>query len=264
MGGLIKSISMKMMELSRWGKNNPQKARGIIAISHTLLIINALFLGFFTSYKDIVFPKWVLIILPILFFGVYLSYPVKGIRAGLFKHSWFRQKTHDVVLIFFYVIVIAIGFNRFASSPVTGSYSSHVPTAQFIVHKNSSEVTNDKGTGIWQTLKQLKKEIKKEIKALKKDFKNKRKSKWSTAAEILLFVGSLLVALILIWLVGALACSLSCSGMEGLAIIVLILGWGGTILLTVLGIRKILKKTRIEKQKDNETSLPSVERPPIA
>jgi hypothetical protein len=52
--------------------------------------------------------------------------------------------------------------------------------------------------------------------------------------------------------------------MEGLAIIVLILGWGGTILLTVLGIRKILKKTRIKKQMDHETSLPSVERPPIA
>lgn len=247
-----------MKSISYWGRNNPRKTRLIIAISHILLIINALFLGFLSFYKGLVFPKWILIALPILFFGVYLSYPFKGIRTGLFKQSWFRQKTHDIVFILFYVLIITIGFNRFASSPVTVSNSSHGPPAQFIVHKSSPDVNMDRGNGIWQTLKELKKEVKNELKELKKDFKNKRKNKWSTAAEILLVVGSLLAALVLIWLVGALACSLSCSGMEGLAIIVLILGWGGTILLTVLAIRKILKKTRIEKQKALEDT-PKVE-----
>lgn len=247
-----------MKSISYWGRSNPQKARLIIAASHILLIINALFLGFLSFYKGIVFPKWVLITLPVLFFGVYLFYPFKGMRTGVFEYSWFRQKAHDVVLIFFYVLIITIGFNRFANSPIIVNHSTNGPTAQFIVHKTSPDVNNDRGIGIWQTLKELKNEVKNEIKALKNDFKKKRKSKWSTFAEILLVVGSLFLALTLIWLVGALACSLSCSGMEGLAIVVLVLGWGGTILLTVLAIRKILKNTRIEKQKSLEDT-PQVE-----
>ena len=66
----------------------------------------------------------------------------------------------------------------------------------------------------------------------------------ATAGQIGLLLLTILGALILLGLVVSLSCSLSCSGSPGAATLVLLLGLGITIFLSIVVIRAIFKKNK--------------------
>lgn len=74
---------------------------------------------------------------------------------------------------------------------------------------------------------------------LKTFFRDKR-----STGRVALVVLSILVAGALLILIAGLSCNLSCSGNEGAAALVLILGTFGVIALLVVAIRAINKKYR--------------------
>jgi pilus assembly protein TadC len=93
-------------------------------------------------------------------------------------------------------------------------------------------------------LKERKKLLKQQIKAIKKD------KTISDGGKIGLIILCALLALVLAYGVAALSCSLSCSGSEGAAVFVAILGLAGIALLTFFLIRGIVRKSRKEKEKE--------------
>ena len=64
------------------------------------------------------------------------------------------------------------------------------------------------------------------------------------AGKAALILLTIVVALALLYLVAALSCSIACSGAEGLAFTVALLGTGGVVFLTVVVIRRILHRRR--------------------
>ena len=232
-----------MKKLSIWGKNNPRKARIIIALSHVLLVVSAFFLGLLTFVYDLALPIWLPIVLAHLFFVAYLLYPDKQAKKGVFAHSYLRQKTTDFVLTITYILAIAAGLNQWAFAPTSGTIPVEAkgilmaqkikPTEEAAGHKKSK----------FSALKTPFQELKSQLKTLRDEFKAAGDKEGAKGTKILLFLLTFVVALGLAWLVAALACNISCSGQEGLAWVALILGLAGVVWLTIISVKAISRKT---------------------
>lgn len=220
-------------------------SRFIIAACHLLLLADALILGFLTYASEIHLPASLIFILGNLFFLSYFLYPRKGQRSGIFKHSYFRQKTSDFLLALTYPLVIATAINVWAFAPDSGQEAPGAK-AVLIVNRIHPEIEQKSKKDLKAELKvefrKSKKQIKAKLKALKKDFRAKKGKDKSNLEKILLVMLVLLGACALAYGVAALACSISCSGQEALAIILAILGLAGIIWLSVLAIKSIFRK----------------------
>ncbi|GAB5554304.1 MAG: hypothetical protein Sapg2KO_38950 [Saprospiraceae bacterium] len=117
--------------------------------------------------------------------------------------------------------------------------------AQLINYTSGLDYTNSakktKRIGAWKQFRQVRKQFKQELRQLKKTFKEQEESQRNWI-KVLLTLLTIAVATGLILLVAALSCSLSCNGMDGLGIMVLIVGWGAVIWLGILAIKKIVNK----------------------
>lgn len=241
-----------MKKLSYWAKNNPKAARILIAIGHLLTVLNALFAGALLIVFNFGYSGWFLVIIANVFFISYFLYPKKGVARGLFRHSYIRQKSHDFILVFSYSLVIVLGVNNFFTQ--THYNSSHnyghnlaQPTAKFIVHKTfSKKETKSLKSELKTRVQNLRKEIRTELRALKKELKRQNDEGGQQGLKALLILLTIGLAIIFAYLISALSCSLLCSGNEGLAAAVLVLGWGGILWLGILAIKNILKKGKKE------------------
>ncbi|MEN8121626.1 MAG: hypothetical protein ABFS35_14845 [Bacteroidota bacterium] len=231
-----------MKNLSYWGKNNPGKTRKIIAILHILLVFNAFSLATLTSLFDIDIPRAVLLIFGGIFFIAYFLYPSKKTKNGIFKYSYKKQKTLDFLLVVSYFLILSFGLKY----TTIISETDHAKQLPILVQGDSPQQdVKNQGEPLFDsklTFKELRKKIKSEFKELKKELKKQKDKPGIVFLKVFLVILSLAAAIGLGYLIAALACSLSCSGMEGLAVIVLIFGWAGVVLLTVVSIKNIVKK----------------------
>ena len=238
-----KSINMK--KYSRWAKHHPKSARIIIAVSHVLAVLNAFVLGLFLYFNNWGEARWLLILLANLFFLAYIFYPQKNQQTQSSRSSFYvRQKIHDFTLVVSYSFVLVLGVNNFLT-PSTHEYTSaHPAKAQFTanyISADHSKANRKKLRSAAKTqIKQVKKQIRYEFQELKKEYKKQTGDK--VGLKVLLIFLTVVVALALGALVAALACDLSCSGQEGLATVVLILGWGGIIWGGIIAVKNILRK----------------------
>lgn len=245
----------KMKKLSKWAKINPNLSRSIIAFSHLLVVINAVCFGTLLFIFNWGESKWLLAVVANLFFISYIFYPKKSKEKNQLRPSYIRQKAHDFSLVIFYSVVIAFGVNNFL---IQNNYDHNLvrqPTAKFIVHKPKSEnpttIRKNLKSKVKGKIKKLRKQIKYELRELKNELKKQNDKGGVIALKILLTLLTIGVALLLGYLIAALACNLSCSGEEGLAWVVLILGWGGIIWLGIIAIKNIFRKIGQKKKASN-------------
>ena len=241
-----------MKNLSKWAKKHPVSSRIIIAFSHVLIVLSGLFLGFLTYVQDYKLASWLLPLLGSLFFIAYFLYPNRQEVKGWFKYSYLRQKVLDFTLVITHFLILAIGFNHFAFSPSFNtsptSYQARSTSyeARLVVLdvKPQVEKKNKKKrrSQLRKTFKKMKKKIKTELKQMKRAMKKKGNKKEARLIQILLLLLTLGVAVALGALIAGLACQLSCSGQEGLATAVLILGWTSIVLLSIIVIKNIFQK----------------------
>lgn len=90
----------------------------------------------------------------------------------------------------------------------------------------------------WKGRKEL---LKKQIKGIKKS------KETSDGSKVVLILLSVLVAMSLLYLVAAAACSLSCNGSDGAAILVGLGVTAAVVLLTLVVLRAINRKSKKEK-----------------
>ena len=69
----------------------------------------------------------------------------------------------------------------------------------------------------------------------------------ATGEQVIFTILTILAALLLLGLVAALSCSLSCSGAEGAAALVAILGVGLVVFLTIIALKAIFKEKSPKK-----------------
>lgn len=234
-----------MKNLSQWAMYNPVKARIILAFAHIFGAINAIVLGLLLYDSELGYSPWMMLAMANLFFLAFFFYPRFKADKGWFRYTYVRQKVHDFTLVFSAILAIGLMVNNFLSleSP---RVMSETGNAKLIVNNGDLNPETKVKKGFRAELRSKAKQIRKNIKSEWKEFKKVRKNNKGGAnpglVKALLIMLTIAVAVTLGLLVAALACNLSCSGYEGLALITLILGWGGIVWLGIIAIKNIVQK----------------------
>lgn len=243
-----------MKRLSRWAKHNPVKSRVIIAFSHIIVMLSAFGLGALLFTLDWGYAQWPLAILTSVFSVAYILYPQKGRKSGLFRYSYARQKCHDFTLVVSYALLISVGFNNFLLLNDQGS-DAGAGQPHLVVTKQGSIPPSYATPG--EKLKNynrllhygkkeashLRKQLKSRFREFKKELRHQGKQR-GTAENIFAILLILALVVFLGLLIGLLACNVACSGNEGLAWVILIVGWLGVITLGVFLIRRVVKGSK--------------------
>lgn len=243
-----------MKSLSWWAHTHPRMARCVIVAGHLLLILLALFAGRAMSDMGWSLPRYILVLLIGLYFLFMALYPSKDQRkkAGAdWGYIW--QKTGDVgiLLIGFLMVTWVAAHPNAANSlqtplygAITISKEKEKPTAQEIL---SSLEHRDKKSLTRQEKRILRKEFRHQIKIYAKaTLEHDPETRDKTALIIL----ALIAAVGLTLLLGALVCSISCGGAEGLAVVVGILGLVAIVAISIAvirGIKRGPRKRRLEE-----------------
>ena len=183
-----------------------------------------------------------------LFFVGLILYPLKHTRFAFLKHSYFRQKCMDGILIFsslFFFCGLGQQLMEETSTERMGVIQTKAWRAELVVHSRPTNISPK------ASKKAIRKQNRLERKQLRKQLKNsikKYKKELSPGAKTLLIIGTVLLGSILSLVLSVLSCSLICSGMD---ILGFILYGGGNLLivaLAIVAIRRILGKTKKIKE----------------
>ena len=229
-----------MKNISRWAKAHPTASRILIALSHVFIVINSLIIGSMVFALNVGELKWCVVIFANLFFILYVTYPKKGVKVFLQEYSYKRQKLYDFSLVVLYSFVIASGVNNIFTFSSQDTYSTAKSTFTFISYRREppKEIFPEQSV---DTKKSLRETIKYKVKVLANYLREPGGNPKGDGAKVLLFFLSFLLVLLLGYGVALLACNIACSGAEGLAWVVLILGWGGLVWLEIILLRRIGK-----------------------
>lgn len=243
-----------MRKISFWAKRHPWPARIIIVVSFVILNVLGFATGLLLADMDIILPAALMFLFILLYAAGYISYPVTNkIERGKKRLNVFaRQKTCDILLAgstFFIIVFLgnhqetlfrySLPFNEVrASSSIIPKDSTTKNYKSIPAFYQSLKDANGKPYG-WKERKKL---LKEQVSAIKKA------NDMGPGEKTALIILSVAVALGLIYLIGALACNLSCAGSDVAAVIVGVGGTGLVIFLLIVVIRKILGKQRHSKK----------------
>lgn len=249
-----------MKKISFWAKTHKRTARILIVVSFILLNGLGIFIGISLTDIKISIPAIAMIFCCTVYLIALFIYPSKADKGKKMSTARFylKQKSCDLILVassFFMFIYVSnhpqVLFQQYsilkASVNIPFSLPKDSVTRTFKSIKDFSASMKDE-SGKTLKWKERKKLLKDQIRGIKKS------NDLSDGAKAGLIILSVLVALGLLILIGALACNLSCSGSDGAA---LLLGIGGTalvIFLLVITIRAINQKN---KKIANKEPLPS-------
>ena len=227
-----------MRNLSYWAKYHPVHARLIIAISHCLLACIAYFLG--SQLQTDLSALWMYLFIAV-FFIARITYPSRQNR-----HNYRIRKWHDFVAAAsgFFILIFFI-------NQLDRPFSLH----QNVQAAKRTEPTPYKYTEAKKLLEQFKtgektKFTTREKRIIKKEFKYqlgqyakaKVTGKKANAEQVLLIILACIAAVGLLYLLAALACTISCNGYEALAVVVFLAGTAALVWGLIRIIRSINRK----------------------
>ena len=240
---------MLMRNISLWARGHIMLTRCFIGLLYIVLTLLGLFLG------DLVFSAN--IALPVLFiygpFALFLTglilYPVKE-RKHSYKNYYFQQKSADLLLAVSSFLLVVYGgnaLNKTSYTNLSGAYATTFSITSNPLVNTSTSIHPKEETKATSKKPFSKKELKKKLKSKWKEFRKyyKESTKGEKTALIIL---SVIIAAGLLLLLAGLSCELSCSGAEGAAIAVGILGTGLIIFLLVRVIQRINRGPRVKPE----------------
>jgi len=242
-----------MRQLSTWAKGHPIKARYIIIFSHLLLALLAYFIGKGLRDFKISFSSSLLFNVFLVFIAVALIYPHKKDKPVAYNVRytyWFRKSCDFLAITCSFCLLCCLANNAplapvydlYATTHSTGSVRTVNPTAEEIL--SSLKSGRDKKSLTRTEKRVLKKEFKHQLKVYAVA---KLKGDPSAASQAILILLAIIAAVGVLYLVAALACSLSCSGNDAAAVLVAVVGLVGVIWLLVYVIRHITRPTKKDK-----------------
>lgn len=241
-----------MKKISLWAKAHPKQTQLFIVVSYLILNILGIVIGKLLNQLSIELPMLLLDVSILVFIIAGLAYP-----SNDKKRSYIFHKTCDSILITTTFLIIVFAGNRYGSLSGLFTAASFQNEARATSIKDSTrhgysslevfKLSMKDKDGKMLKWKERRKLLKTQVKAIKKS------KDLTDAGKIALTIGCVIVALGLLYLVAAGACSLSCSGAEGGAIL---LGLGGlalVIVLFVIAMKAIHKKKKPITPPDNKS-----------
>ena len=217
-----------MKTLSYWARSHKAAARILIVLSYLLLNVLGWLTGGLFHDSGILLTETALFVTITIYLAGAVFYPAKRGKAKWSCHAFFvRQKTCDLFLISATFGLVVYAGNRTSELPTSAPLAAAVSNA-FVLpedsvkkHKSVEEfalAVKDANGKLWPW-KERKKLLKQQVYELKKaPAMTNGERTFLTILFVLLAIGLELGIM-------ALSCSLSCSGAEGLAVLV---GVGGT------------------------------------
>jgi hypothetical protein len=235
-----------MYKISQWASVHAWPARILISCAFVLITALGLFTGDLLQAFQLTIPLLFFYAAVVLFLAVFLIYPGKTLRHRFRNVYWYRKTCDCILLLTTFFFLICIG-NRPAHllQPVQ-------PVAAAVPHDTATIINPGAGkekTSILPLHKKaskraLKQTLIKKIKQLRKAYKDTPKGE-----KIAFIILSVIIALALLYVVAALSCSIACSGADGLALLVLVLGAGIIVFFLVRVIRRITKGPRQKRER---------------
>jgi hypothetical protein len=239
-----------MKNISIWASRHKWPARFIIIGSFFILNLIGLFLGDALTLSQITIPSLWIYAIGFIFIAGFITYPSRK-QKSKYKNYYKKQKSFDLLLISTtFLLIICFGNHSNLSknqSPFGFTYAN--ATALTVIsnpelNKTSIDPSPKKKTSL---IKNWKRKLKENIKTIRREYKD------ATPGErTALIVLSIIVAFALFLLVLSASCSLSCSGSDGAALLVALLGTGLIVFLLVKVIKRINrggpKKPKTEPQ----------------
>jgi len=246
-----------MKKISIWAKQNPWKARITIIFSHILLFLLAWFTGtqLYAIGKEL--PAFFMFLFVLIYLIAAFTYPSKKNKSGTnIPFLYLKQKSSDLLLAaatFGMVVCLAAdnenvfrfyttSFANLTSVSIKGKEKS---TANEIL---ASLKYRDKSTLTRSEKKILRQEFKKELKLYTIAKLSGKKDEAGNAGLIIL---AIIAALGLLYVLAALSCSISCSGSEGAAVLVVVLGTAAIVVGLIVVIRAIKRGSKKKQITEN-------------
>lgn len=238
-----------MRKISIWAKLHPAPARIIIVFIKMMLLGAAIFNGKLFYEQGITLSPIIAVFAILLLITAAFIYSEKKSFIHAKRKLYTRRKSCDFTLAFATYILVSVLSNN--EQVFIDSASSHrvmaasfakvnPPTAEEILaslkYRSKSSLTKEEK-------RILKKEFFRQVKIYAKSKVNGDKSGVKALLIILTIMGAIGLTLVL----SALACSLSCSGSDGLAILLGVVGLTGIIWGTIV----IIKRIKIHYNKKN-------------
>lgn len=243
-----------MRKLSFWAKQHPWYARIIIVISFLLLGTIGILSGLMLGNLGVSLPLAFLLCFAAVYAFAFIAYPRKKEKGMAFYR---KQKACDLLLaastffmilylgnhpeqVFRYQVPFTSAMAIIPVNPGDSMQRSFKPISVFAKSMKGED-------GKLLKWKERKKMLKSQIKTIKTT------EGLSRSSQTGLIILSVIVALGLLYLVGALACTLSCNGSQVAAVIVGVGGAALIIFLLFIVIRNLTGKKKKEiKNPDNE------------
>lgn len=211
----------------------------------------AFYIGSALLEMNIHIPFIVCIIALIVLVAAAFLYPSRRLTTLTKKQFYIRQKSCDLAIALCSFLMIGTLVNTsftipYSTSVIASTVISKPPSAEEIL---ASLQYRDKSSLTKQEKRILKEEFKKQIKIFAKAKITGNKNGAEKALWITL---TIIGAVGLLYLVAALACSLSCNGADAAAAIVAILGVGAIVWGTIALITRIVKGPKKKKENSPE------------
>ena len=251
-----------MKKISHWAKNHKKLSRLIIVVSFIILTALGIITGILLSDIGVAISAAALFLFVAIYFAAVFAYPAKSLKGNKLSASAFyiRQKNCDFLLVASTFCMIVFFSNQpdkifsfsiplNATAPATSSLpgDSTIKTYKTVAAFSAS-LKDENGKSLkWKEKKKL---LKEQIRAIKKDPGK------SNGAKVGLIILSVLVAIGLFYGVASLACTLSCGGSEGAAVVVMIGGTAVIIFLLIIAIRAIVGRKKKPKQPKQDPDEP--------
>ena len=237
-----------LIKVSTWAKRNPWTARFLIVSSHVLLTISAILLGLILTNLGISIPGYIFMTAGLMFSVGLIIYPLQAEKRVRYSKTQFyhRQKLADLMLAgATFIMVLQLGNGYFNSEMKLVQRAWNITAEACYVkitqpEKVTSPIEKDSGKEFENSItsgKEKRSSLQSRIQKLQSQI-NKGSEGGKAGLGILLIIGSLG----LLFLVVALACNLSCSGAEGAAVMVGILGGAAIIFLLLKAFKMMGKK----------------------
>ena len=211
-------------KIAEWAKKHKRSAQALLVGSKIALAVGGFELGVLLANQHVVIDRSVFWLLGGLTALTTLVYPIKRMKRGLWKQHFLRRKLLDLSLV-------TIGaFSLFAGGNILANQAMHPSTHhQTVVTKLIGQERLEKAHQ-WVSPTE--------------SSPTESHRREDLIVNIVLTILLLAAAGALGYGIAIWSCNLSCSGYEVFAWIVLIGGWGGTILLSIHSIRTLWKKPK--------------------
>lgn len=222
-----------MKKIAFWAREHKRAARITIIACYLFLNVIGLFLGDVIHSLNVEFTPLFLATAILLTLLGWMIYPSK-FRKKEYRNFFVRQKSADLILVSATFLLIV-----YLSNSMNSNWNTLRNPLQAASIANTNNPTNVSVSPVAKTTvskKSLRKKIRAEFKRLRKAYKESSK-----ADKTAYIIFAVLIAATLTVVLGAAACSISCSGSEALALVVFFVGLGGIVFGLIKWIQRITR-----------------------